>query len=103
MMHSYSSRNAKYDVLGVLSENNFLDIYQRHLLRVLCACVRACECVCVNMRGSRNFFQRGSNFDEFFFFFFFFFFCFVSLVDEGREDHNTTICGPSSVRQRNTI
>ena len=32
-----------------------------------------------------------SNFDNFF------------VVDEGREDPNTTISGPSSARQRNTI
>ena len=38
------------------------------------------------MRGSRKFFQRGSNFDYVFFF----------LVDDGREDPNTTISGPSS-------
>ena len=37
------------------------------------------------MRGSRKFFQRGSNFDYVFF-----------LVDDGREDQNTTISGPSS-------
>ena len=35
-------------------------------------------------------------------FFFCFFFVFV-LVDEGREDPNTTISGPSSARQRNAI
>ena len=35
--------------------------------------------------------QRGSNFDN------------VFLVDEGREDPNTTISGPSSARQRNVI
>ena len=44
------------------------------------------------MRGSRKFCQSGSNYDNDF------------LVDEGRrEDPNTTICGPSSVRQRNAI
>ena len=37
------------------------------------------------MRGSRKFFQSGSNFDYVFF-----------LVDDGREDPNTTISGPSS-------
>ena len=48
------------------------------------------------MRGSREFCQRGSNFDVFFFFFFFFFF----LVDEGRKDPNTTISiiGPPAKR-----
>ena len=43
------------------------------------------------MLRSRKFFQRGSHFD------------YVFLVDEGREDSNTTISGPSSVRQRNAI
>ena len=36
--------------------------------------------------------SEGSNFDNVFFFI---------LVNEGREDRNTTISGPSSVRQRN--
>ena len=45
------------------------------------------------MRGSINFCQRGSNFDIVFFF----------LVDEGQDDPNTTISGPSSDRQRNAI
>ena len=47
-----------------------------------------------NMCGSRKFCQRGgggSNFDN------------VFLVDEGREDPNTTISGPSSARQQNAI
>ena len=44
------------------------------------------------MRGSRKFCQSGSNFDNVFF-----------LVDEGREDPNTTISGPSLARQRNAI
>ena len=44
------------------------------------------------MRGSRMFCHRGSNFDKGFF-----------LVDEGREDQNTTISGLSLTRQRNTI
>ena len=39
------------------------------------------------MRGSRKFYQRGSNFDGFF--------VFVVLVDKGREDPNTTISGSS--------
>ena len=39
--------------------------------------------------------SRGSNFDGVFFGFF--------LVDEGREDLNTTISGSSSARQRNAI
>ena len=41
------------------------------------------------MRGSRTFCQMESNFDNVFI-----------LVDEGREDQNRTISGPSSVRQR---
>ena len=36
-------------------------------------------------------------------FFFFFFFVFVFFVDEGLEDLNTTISGPSSARKQNTI
>ena len=47
------------------------------------------------MRGSRKVCQRGSNFDRFFYFDF--------LVDKGREDPNTTISGPLSAHQRNTI
>ena len=43
------------------------------------------------MRGSRKFCQRGSNYDKFF------------LVNEGREDPNTTNSGPSSARQQNAI
>ena len=45
------------------------------------------------MGGSRNFCQRGSNFENFFFFFFF----------ERRDDPNTTKSGPSSARKRNDI
>ena len=48
------------------------------------------------MRGSRKFCQRGSKFDNVSFFLFF-------LVDDGIEDPNTTIHGPSSARQRNAI
>ena len=44
------------------------------------------------MRGSRKFYQRGSNFDNVFF-----------LVDKERETPNTTINGPSSARQRYPI
>ena len=51
------------------------------------------------MRESRKFCQWGSNFDGFFCFFFYFIF----LVDEGREDLDTTINGPSSAGQRNAI
>ena len=42
------------------------------------------------MRGSRKLCQGRSNFDLF-------------LVDEGREDQNTTIGGPTSARQRNAF
>ena len=45
------------------------------------------------MRGSREFYQRGSNLDN----------VFIFLVEEGWEDPNTTICGLSSARQRNAI
>ena len=51
------------------------------------------------MRGSRQFCQRGSNFDVFFVFVFVF--CFV--LGEERKDPNTTISGPSLARQRNAI
>ena len=47
------------------------------------------------MHGSRELCQRGSNFDNVF--------CLFVLVDEGREDQNTTLSGPSSARQRNAI
>ena len=43
------------------------------------------------MRGSRKFCQRESNYDN------------VFLVDDAKEDPNTTISGPSSARQRNAI
>ena len=48
-------------------------------------------------RGSRMFCQRGwgQNIDNVFFFVFSFYY----LVDEAREDPNTTISGPSSARQ----
>ena len=42
--------------------------------------------LCCNMGRSRKFCLRGSNFDIFFF-------CFFFLVDEGREDPNTTKSG----------
>ena len=45
----------------------------------------------MNMHGSRKFCQRGSIFDKIF------------LVDEGLEDPNTALNGPSSVRQQNAI
>ena len=50
------------------------------------------------MCESRKFCQRGGGPNLTMFFF-----CFVFLVDEGREDSNTTISGPSSARQRNAI
>ena len=53
------------------------------------ACQKPLKTYCTVMRGSRKFFQKGSNFDYFFFFFFFFFF----KVDDGREDPDTTISG----------
>ena len=46
----------------------------------------------MNMRGSRKFCQRGPEVDNFFIYFFYFIFF---LVDEGIEDPNTTINGPS--------
>ena len=46
------------------------------------------------LRRSRKFCQRGSKNDSFFV---------VFLVDEGIEDPNTTVNGPSSARQWNTI
>ena len=49
----------------------------------------------LHMHGSRKFCQRGSKFDKVF--------CFVFLVDEGIEDQNVTIIGPSLTRQQNTI
>ena len=48
------------------------------------------------MRGSRKFCQRGSNIDNGFC-------CFFFLVDEGRDDPNIIISGPSSASQRNAI
>ena len=50
----------------------------------------------MNMRGSRKFCQKGYKFDNVFFLFLF-------LVDEGIEDLNTAINGPSLTRQRNAI
>ena len=44
------------------------------------------------MRGSRKFCQRGPNLIKIFF-----------LVDEGMEDPNVTINGPSSARQQNAF
>ena len=46
------------------------------------------------MRGSRKFFQRGSNSDNLFFFI---------LYDEGREDPNTTRSRPLSFHERTAI
>ena len=48
------------------------------------------------MRGSRKFCQRESKYDNVFL-------CFSFLVDEGIEDPNTAINGPSLARQRNAI
>ena len=48
-------------------------------------CLRHLSHTGVAMRGSRKFCQRGSNFDN------------VFLVDEGREDQNTTISGVSLI------
>ena len=50
----------------------------------------------LRMRGSRKFCQRGPTLTFYSFIFYFFF-------DEGREDSNTTISGPSTARQRNAI
>ena len=47
--------------------------------------------VSANIRGSRMFCQRGSNFDIIF------------LVDEGREYPNTTVSRPSLARKRNAV
>ena len=44
------------------------------------------------MHGSRNFCQWGPNYDKVFF-----------IVDEERDDLNTTKCGPLSARQQNAI
>ena len=46
------------------------------------------------MRGTRKFCQRGSNFNRFFWLF---------LVNERRDDPNTTISGTLRAHQRNTI
>ena len=47
------------------------------------------------LRGSIKFCQRVSDFDVFF--------CFFFLVDEGRDNPNATISGPTSARQRNAF
>ena len=44
------------------------------------------------LHESRKFCQRGSDFDNVFF-----------LVDEGRDDPNTTISGPTSARQQTSL
>ena len=51
------------------------------------------------MSGSRNFYQRGSNFDNVFFSVV----VVVFLVDKGRKNPDTTISRPSTARQRNAI
>ena len=48
------------------------------------------------MRRSRKFCQRGSKFDNIFYLFFI-------VVDEGIEDPNIIINGPSSAHQGNAI
>ena len=53
-----------------------------------------------NMRGSRKFSQRVSNFDNVFLFFFF---CFFFLMKGGRIQIDITISGSSYARQRNAI
>ena len=45
-----------------------------------------------DMHGSRELYQRGSNFDKYFF-----------LIVEGKDDQNTTISRPLSAGQRNAI
>ena len=50
----------------------------------------------VGMRASRNFCQRRSKLDNIFV-------CLFVLVDDGREDQNTTKSGPSLARQQNAI
>ena len=47
-------------------------------------------------RGSRKFCQRVSDFDNVFL-------CFFFSVDEGRDDPNTTISGPTLARQQNAF
>ena len=48
------------------------------------------------MRGSRKFIRGGPTLTTFFL-------CLSFIFDEGREDINTTISGPSFARQRNAI
>ena len=52
------------------------------------------------MRGSRKFCQRRSKFDKGFLFVCFFI---IFLSDEGIEDPNTAINGPSSAHKRNAF
>ena len=47
---------------------------------------------CVTGADPERFFRGGSTLTSLFF-----------VVDKGREDPNTTICGPSPARQRNAI
>ena len=63
--------------------------------------------LCINtivMRGFRTFCQGGGEgVPTLAFFLLLFFLCVCFLVDEGREDPNTTISGPSSIRHLNAI
>ena len=57
-----------------------------------------------NMHGFRKFYQRRSNFKlDVLYYFDTFFLFFNYLVDEGREDPNTTINGPLLDSQQNAI
>ena len=78
------------------------DIHFDLILYPLCYFVPARSKGAGNMHRSRKFCQSGSNFEVFFFKFCF---CFVVVffVDEGREDPNATISGPSSALQQNAI
>ena len=58
---------------------------------------RRCTCTFIVISGSCKFSRRRSKFDNDFLIFF------VLLIDEGIWEPNTTINGPSSARQRNSI
>ena len=75
----------EYDLTQLISEPTHVTEHSNSILDLILA-----------MRGSRKFCQMGSKKRLRFFFFFF-------LVDEGIEDPNTIINGPSSARQRNAI
>ena len=59
------------------------------------------------MRGSRKFCQSGVQIEKvmllFFFLSFYVFYSLFILVDEGAQDPNTTLNGPSSARQQPAI